>query len=63
MQNYTVYDAFANPNLQKKTWRTPCSIILAARSANCLRVAAKTRTKYRPATSRTAGEKGNMALA
>ena len=33
-----------------------------ARSAKCLQVAAKTRTKHQHAISRRSGEKGNMAL-
>ena len=61
MQNYTVYDGLTNWNFAKKTtWRPARSITLTARSANCLRVAAKTRTKRDPPPC---GQWGNMLAA
>ena len=60
MHNYTVYDAFANPNLQKNNMAY--TLLDNARSDISLRVAAKTRTKHRPAIYCEFGEKGNMAL-
>ena len=46
---------------KKATWRTARSITLAAHSANCLHVAAKTRTKTGP-TPPSHGKRPNMTL-
>ena len=59
MRNYTVYDGLTNWNFAKKTtWRPARSITLAACSANCLRVAANTRTKRDPPPR---GQRGNKS--
>ena len=56
---------FYKQNFEKATWRLARSIThiaIGTRSAISLRIAAKTRTKYRHAISRRKGKKGNMSL-
>ena len=56
---------FYKLNFEKATWRPARSIThiaIGTRSAISLRIAAKTRTKYRHAISRRKGKKGNMSL-